>query len=133
MKCLGTTNKKNKDLKLSGKLADVNIWSLALSFDVLIAMTNCTISHSPTPDIFQWSNIIRKNVGCATFQNVSKTELCKSAGQVPELILFEHLQEVERASFQCNALGGEFFMPKNEEEFSLLASLVNKSKVCDAR
>ena len=138
MECfIGSTKKKNDNYKLNGKLADVNLWSSALNTDALIGITKCNNKKEvPKPDLLDWNDMMPKNniSGCeAIFQNVTMAQLCKSADQVPELILFEHQIEAEKAFFLCNALGGEFFMPKNMAQFDQLANLISNSKKCGSR
>ena len=81
-------------------------------------------------DLFEWSDLtISENTSCLEVFDSPRQTICQKEAK-KDLILIETQTIFEDAKLNCNAIGGELFLPKNDSELDKLGNLIDSSKTC---
>ena len=81
-------------------------------------------------DLFEWSDLtISENTSCLEVFDSPRQTICQKEAK-KDLILIETQTIFEDAKLNCNAIGGELFLPKNDSELDRLGNLIDSSKTC---
>ena len=72
---------------------------------------------------------ITENTSCLEVFDSPRQTICQKEAK-KDLILIETQTIFEDAKLNCNAIGGELFLPKNDSELDRLGNLIDSSKTC---
>ena len=112
-----------------------------LSEKIALNLEMCTFSQSNIylhqfwfenyeADLFEWSDLtISENTSCLEVFDSPRQTICQKEAK-KDLILIETQTIFEDAKLNCNAIGGELFLPKNDSELDRLGNLIDSSKTC---
>ena len=72
---------------------------------------------------------ITENTSCLEVFDSPRQTICQKEAK-KDLILIETQTIFEDAKLNCNAIGGELFLPNNDSELDRLGNLIDSSKTC---
>ena len=79
----------------------------------------------PVPDLFSWNDLeFGSNTTCFEYLSVNENDALLQNDPPVKLMLMENLHDFDSSNYLCQAYGGKLFVPKNDEDFNNVRSLM---------
>ena len=107
------------EIDFSGALSELNIWSVALSSDQMLSITNnCENNYSsyPNPDILNWSEVTESMIAGET-REVDLMNLCYYSLDATEIVVPVFLDQIQ-AIAACQSLKANSYPPQYLEQIN---------------
>ena len=106
------------EINFSGGLSELNIWSVALSSDQMLSITNNCENNSsnPNPDILKWSEVTESMIAGET-REVDLINLCYYSLDATETVVPVFLDQIQ-AIAACQSLKANSYPPQYLEQIN---------------
>ena len=93
---------------------------------------SCEQNINSEPDLYAWpQNLeIYQDSGCHKLIDSTKEDICENPNSNQILLIQEPL-DFENSKLACEAINGEMFLPKNQNDLDLLGNLIKSSNICE--
>lgn len=106
------------EIDFSGALSELNIWSVALSRDQMLSITNNCENNSSylNPDILKWSEVTESMIAGET-KEVDLMNLCYYSLDATEIVVPVFLDQIQ-AIAACQSLKAISYPPQHLEQIN---------------
>ena len=114
------------EINFSGALSELNIWSVALSSDQMLSITNNCENNSsnPNPDILNWSEVTESMIA-GEIREVDLMNLCYYSLDATETVVPVFLDQIQ-AIAACQSLKANSYPPQYLEQINGIRLIIIK-------